>query len=373
MNTKPYLTATITGMTVLSIQVLTLQTGFTLSKPNPLPKQDSNLVLAQNSEEQTRIRVNQAASPSVVYINTEKSSGSGFIVSRDGLIITNAHVLEDASSSTVTVILSDGRRLPADIIGFAKNGLDLAAIKIRNQRNLPTLSLAKSAQVGQSVYAIGSPFGYDNQNNFTAGVLSNIDTLTGVIKHDARINSGNSGGPLLNYQAQVIGVNTAVRLDQNRVNSGISIAISVNKLEEFLTALRQGNISPVSTLSKLDIKNSAQSLTMNGRAINDNLSQRDNTLEDNSYFKSYIFVGKQGQQISIEMNSSEIDPYLLILDSQGRVLAENDDIAPDNLNARIAGNLPEDDIYTVIAGASKLGISGRLQTGNYTITAISSP
>ncbi len=118
------------------------------------------------------------------------------IVSQDGLIITNAHVLEDAPTKTVTVVLANNKRLPADIIGFAKNGLDLAAIKIRNQKNLPTLPLAKSAQVGQSVYAIGSPFGYDNQNNFTAGVVSNIDTLTGVIKHDARINPGNSGGPL---------------------------------------------------------------------------------------------------------------------------------------------------------------------------------
>jgi len=131
------------------------------------------------------------------------------------------------------------------VIGFAKNEVDLAAIKIRNQKNLPTLSLAKSAQVGQSVYAIGSPFGYENQNNFTAGVLSNIDQQDGIIKHDARINPGNSGGLLLNSQAQVIGVNTAVRLDRNGSNSGISFAILVNKIQPFLTAIRQGNISPV--------------------------------------------------------------------------------------------------------------------------------
>ncbi|MBD2568952.1 trypsin-like peptidase domain-containing protein [Anabaena lutea] len=130
MNTKTYLTATVTGLAVLSIQALASPIGFTLPQQN----QDSNLVIAQNSEEQTRIRVNQAASPSVVYINTGKSSGSGFIVSRDGLILTNAHVLEDASS-TVTVVLADGRRLPADIIGFAKNSLDLAAIKICNQNS----------------------------------------------------------------------------------------------------------------------------------------------------------------------------------------------------------------------------------------------
>lgn len=237
MNRKPYLIA-VTGLAVLSVQALGSPSGLALTPANHY----SQSIISQNSEEQTRIKVYQKASPAVVYINTGKTSGSGFIVSRDGLIITNAHVLEDAPA-TVTVILEDGKRLPADVIGFAKNGLDLAAIKIRNQRNLPTLSLAKSAQVGQSVYAIGSPFGYDNQNNFTAGVLSNLDQQDGIIKHDARINPGNSGGPLLNSQAQVIGVNTAIRLDRNGSNTGISIAILVNKIQPFLTAIRQGNIS----------------------------------------------------------------------------------------------------------------------------------
>ncbi|MFM7365735.1 MAG: S1C family serine protease, partial [Cuspidothrix sp.] len=197
MNTKPYLKA-VTGIAILSIQVLVSPSTLAI----PQPDHHSHFVITQNSEEQTRIKVYQKASPSVVYINTGKSSGSGFIVSSDGLVITNAHVLQNAPA-TVTVILEDGKRLPAEVIGFAKNSLDLAAIKIRNQKNLPTLSLAKSAQVGQSVYAIGSPFGYDNQNNFTAGVLSNLDEQDGIIKHDARINPGNSGGPLLNSQAQV--------------------------------------------------------------------------------------------------------------------------------------------------------------------------
>ena len=237
MNRKPYLIA-VTGLAVLSVQALGSPNGLALTPANHY----SQSIISQNSEEQTRIKVYQQASPSVVYINTGKFFGSGFIVSQDGLIITNAHVLQDAPA-TVTVILEDGKRLPADVIGFAKNGLDLAAIKIRNQKNLPTLSLAKSAQVGQSVYAIGSPFGYDNQNNFTAGVLSNLDEQDGIIKHDARINPGNSGGPLLNSQAQVIGVNTAIRLDRNGSNSGISIAILVNKIQPFLTAISQGNIS----------------------------------------------------------------------------------------------------------------------------------
>ncbi|MFM9161337.1 MAG: trypsin-like serine protease, partial [Dolichospermum sp.] len=70
-----------------------------------------------------------------------------------------------------------------------------------------------------------------------------LDEQDGIIKHDARINPGNSGGPLLNSQAQVIGVNTAIRLDRNGSNTGSSIAILVNKIQPFLTAIRQGNIS----------------------------------------------------------------------------------------------------------------------------------
>jgi serine protease Do len=222
--------------------------------------------------------------------------------------------------------------------------------------------------VGQSVYAIGSPFGYDNQNNFTAGVVSNIDQQEGIIKHDARINPGNSGGPPLNSQAQVIGVNTAIRLDNNGNPSGIGIAISVDKIQPFLTAVLKGNISPVSTLPKQEIKNQSQPLAMNGRAISGNLSQNDNRFQDNSYFQSYIFEGKKGQKISIQMNSTEVDPFLIMMNSAGKVMAQNDDIAPNNFNARIVGTLPEDDIYTIIAGSF-----GASELGAYTITANASP
>ena len=163
--------------------------------------------LAQNSDEQTNIRVFDSASPAVVKIETNEASGSGSILTPDGLVLTNAHVVGDAN--TVTVILADERRMTGDVIAFDPGGLDLAAIQIRNARNLPTIPMSRDrVRVGQRAFAIGSPFGF--QNTFTIGIVSRLDSDRGTIQTDAAINPGNSGGPLLNSDAELIGVNTAI-------------------------------------------------------------------------------------------------------------------------------------------------------------------
>ncbi len=215
-------------------------------------------LIAQNSEEQNRIEAYQKASPAVVTIQRITGGhGSGFIVASEGLILTNAHILADTVSPAI-VILADGRQLLADIIGFEANGTDIAALKLRNQSNLPFLNLAssESVQVGQSVYAIGSPQNVNYQNALTTGVISRIERETGIIQHDAAINPGNSGGPLLNAKAEVIGINTAIELadviDPNtgeaiglsRGYIGISFALAVESIRPFLVALKQGKTSP---------------------------------------------------------------------------------------------------------------------------------
>ena len=101
-------------------------------------------VLAETAEEKTRIRVYEQASPSVVLILTDSGSmGSGFIVSSDGLVITNSPVVED-SNSPVNIKLADRTKVVADIVAFEPNGIDLAAVKIRNQNHLPFLPLASA-------------------------------------------------------------------------------------------------------------------------------------------------------------------------------------------------------------------------------------
>ena len=334
----------------------------------------SNSVLAQNSEEKLRIRVYEKANPSVVAIFNGTGHGSGFIVSANGIVLTNSHVIENAPA-TVTVILADGKRALADVIGFESSGMDLAALKIRDRNNLPALKLAApgSVRVGQSIYAIGTPLDLENRNTFTSGIVSRFEPEQALIQHDAPINPGNSGGPLLNSSAEVIGVNTAIELAEVicpdssdcpivRGNVGIGFAISVEEVQPFLVALQSGSAPRV---AQRQAPSQAQlpSLPLNGQPVTGTLTSGDNVLPNSSYFDIYSFVGKAGQQVSIQMASGQIDPALILYDPiQKKVVAQNDDISTKNFNARLDATLPEDGIYYVFANVYE-----REESGKYTI------
>jgi Do/DeqQ family serine protease len=145
----------------------------------------------------------------------ERGTGSGFIINKDGDIITNAHVVSGADK--VTVILKDGRQLEGKVLG-SDELTDVAVIQVKAD-NLPTVSLgsSQSLQTGDWAIAIGNPLGLDN--TVTAGIVSaigrksgqiGVDKRVSFIQTDAAINPGNSGGPLLNQNGEVIGVNTAI-------------------------------------------------------------------------------------------------------------------------------------------------------------------
>ncbi len=165
--------------------------------------------------------------------------GSGFIVSADGYVITNEHVVDQATEITVTV---DGfsEPVPAKVIG-ADQELDLAVLKLETNQPLSAVNLGDSAALrpGEWVIAIGNPYGLDH--TVTAGVVSALgrpiqieDRLyRNLIQTDAAINPGNSGGPLLNLAGQVIGINTAV----NAQAQGIGFAIPINTVKEVLDDL----------------------------------------------------------------------------------------------------------------------------------------
>jgi Do/DeqQ family serine protease len=145
----------------------------------------------------------------------ERGTGSGFIINKEGDIITNAHVVSGADK--VTVILKDGRQIEGKVLG-SDELTDIAVVQVKPD-NLPTVSIGSSAnlQPGDWAIAIGNPLGLDN--TVTAGIISaigrnsgqiGVDKRVSFIQTDAAINPGNSGGPLLNQNGEVIGVNTAI-------------------------------------------------------------------------------------------------------------------------------------------------------------------
>jgi S1-C subfamily serine protease len=220
-----------------------------------------------NAEERATIALFRQASPSVVYITTlarqrdlfslniaeiPQGSGSGFIWDQEGHVITNFHVIQGASSAKVT--LADHSTEEAQLVGAAPDH-DLAVLYIKVPKNqLRPLAIGTSAdlEVGQSVFAIGNPFGLDQ--TLTTGIISALGreinattgrTIAGVIQTDAAINPGNSGGPLLDSAGRLIGVNTAI-FSPSGSNSGIGFAVPVDTVNRIVPQLiRQGTITRV--------------------------------------------------------------------------------------------------------------------------------
>lgn len=178
----------------------------------------------------------------------QRGQGSGFIVDREGIILTNAHVVSQADKVTVT--LKDGRTFQGEVAGIDEV-TDLAVVKINPRgENLPLAKLGDSSsiRVGDWAIAVGNPLGLNN--TVTLGIISTLsrssaeagipDKRIDFIQTDAAINPGNSGGPLLNERGEVIGINTAIRADA----TGIGFAIPINQAKEVKDILAKGGQVP---------------------------------------------------------------------------------------------------------------------------------
>lgn len=225
-------------------------------------KEDGNAVVT--ADEESIANVAKAVSPSVVSILTtsqqtsrfysqrsyeQQGAGTGMIVSSDGYIMTNKHVVDGAS--TVSVVLPSGEIYKNVQVMGADPLNDVAFLKIKGAKDLPAVQLgdSKTIRIGQTVVAIGNALG-QYQNTVTSGIVSgtgrpivassdgtssgDTESLTDLVQTDAAINSGNSGGPLLNLKGQVVGINTAVASDAQGIGFAIPIGATKGILEHLV-------------------------------------------------------------------------------------------------------------------------------------------
>lgn len=166
--------------------------------------------------------------------------GSGIVIHEDGYLATNAHVIKDTRSLKIT--FSDGSEYPAEVIS-ADEGKDLSVLKINAEKKLPFIHLGRSEDlmIGETVIAIGNPFGY--AHTLTRGVISALGRdiqvykgfwLRGLIQTDAPINPGNSGGPLLNINGELIGINNAINPEAQNIGFAIPVDTLANNLIHML-------------------------------------------------------------------------------------------------------------------------------------------
>jgi S1-C subfamily serine protease len=193
-----------------------------------------------------------------------EAAGTGMILTPQGEVLTNNHVVSGASSVTAT-LFGQTKSLPAHVIGTDPSR-DLALVQIDNASNLPTVTLGDSGQtqVGDDVLAIGNALALSGGPSVTQGIVSaenrslstqddsgKTENLSGLLQTDAAINPGNSGGPLVNAQAQVIGINTAVAASSqgNAPTQNIGFAIAIDSVKPQLASLRQGGTGGPGTTS----------------------------------------------------------------------------------------------------------------------------
>ena len=254
--------------------------------------------------------------PSREFDGPHQGSGSGFVIDRQGFILTNYHVIQDADRINVT--LADGRTLRADVVG-TDPAIDVALIKVSGTGPLEAAPLGNSDElrVGEWVCAIGNPLGY--VHSVTVGVVSFVGrklfdaSLDDYIQTDAAINFGNSGGPLINARGQVVGINSAL---SSRA-SNIGFAVPINQAVAILPQLKargrvsRGFIGVVLTDVTPDLQRSLNLSVGRGAIVED------------------VSEGSPAERAGIK-------PYDIILTVDGRDVVSNDELIRD-----ISGRQPE--------------------------------
>jgi S1-C subfamily serine protease len=241
----------ITAITIFSILfILPTEADETTIQMQNQIDEINNAIIAE-SKKLSLIEIFEKAEPGVVRVNTQNNQtenevggvGSGFVFDKKGHIITNAHVIDDATKTVVTFL--DGRSYNAEIVGVDES-TDIGVIKVSaDLKLLHPLSLGDSAnlKVGETITAIGNPFGLSG--SMTSGIISQMGRLLpsdsgfsipDVIQTDAAINPGNSGGPLLNMRGEIVGINTAIQSTTGEF-TGVGFAIPSQTVAKIVPTL----------------------------------------------------------------------------------------------------------------------------------------
>ncbi|MEU8236803.1 trypsin-like peptidase domain-containing protein [Actinoplanes missouriensis] len=312
--------------------------------------QTSNSSVTRVVDRSSLAEIAAAVQDSVVSITTGSGEGSGVVLSADGYIVTNNHVVSTAQGDSVNIIFADGTKATASVVGTDPR-TDLAVVKASGVSNLKAATFGDSSQsqVGDTVLALGSPLGLEG--SVTAGIISAKDrtiqsggeeeqetpqspfgggqqqqqssgtqTMTGLLQTDAPINPGNSGGALVNTNGEVIGINSAIATSgQSSGNIGLGFAIPSNKARDVANALMQGKkvSHPALGVSVTDGENGGalvSTVTQNSAAAKAGLQQGDvvtkvdgKAIDESDDLVAAVQAGSVGQKMSITFtrNGSE--------------------------------------------------------------------
>ena len=312
-----------------------------------------------------------------------RSSGSGFVLTPDGLVVTNNHVV--AQARQIAVLLADGREFPAEVVGRDAS-TDVALLRLRavGREPLPAVYLGDSdkLEVGDWVVAIGNPFGLDH--SVAHGMISAKERVLGVgvfddfIQTDALINPGNSGGPLFNMRGEVVGVNTAIMSG----GQGIGFAVPINMVKDLLPNLRENgrlergwlgvNIDDArpgedgrylvvkdvyrrSPAANAGIRPGDQVLAVNGKPIGSYLQllRKVALLAPGSETRLTLLREGQTQEVSVKLAARPAQDTLRALESPGNV--EQLGLVLRDLSPEVAGPLG----YEAYTGALVTGVVPR--------------
>ena len=315
----------------------------------------------------------------------QKGQGSGFIISKDGYILTNNHVVNDADKITVT--LGDGREFEAKLIGTDPK-TEVALIKIEDGDDLPVVPLGDSdaLEVGEWVLAAGNPFGLSQ--TITAGIVSakgrdetGIAEYGNFIQTDAAINPGNSGGPLLNIDGEVVGINTAI-YTRSGGYMGIGFAIPVNQAVSIKEQLiKYGKVSRSvlgvylqevdedlavsfgleekggvlinqvvedSAAEEAGIKGGDIVVEMNGRKVVKLQAFRNRVANTSPNSKIELKIFRDGKYIEVSAITKEMEPTGIEVTAEAEEIYEKLGVTADSLESDAARRLGYDDLDGVI-------------------------